>query len=223
MRRPSPALVISILALVFAMGGTGWAVTQLPRNSVGTQQLKKNAVTSPKIKDGSIVTADLSPAARSALKGEKGDAGPAGPHGAGGSASAYAAARDLIPITGASVTLMSLGPGAGSSGPVTVTRRSRLAITATVSIAFTSGTNAVATCRPQVRRGGETIALDAPLNLSWQVMSVSGIFAVYTVPIVNSATVEAGTYDVAVECSQIDDTDALSASDRFLRVDVMPA
>ena len=40
MRRPSPALVISIIALVFAMGGTGWAVTQLPRSSVGTPQLK---------------------------------------------------------------------------------------------------------------------------------------------------------------------------------------
>ena len=223
MRRPSPALVISIIALVFAMGGTGWAVTQLPKNSVGTPQLKKSAVTSPKIKDGSIATADLSTAARAALKGEKGDTGPAGPKGAGGSASAYAAGRNLIGITEAGVTVASLGQGTGASGPVTVTERSRLAITATVSLGFASGSNAVATCRPQVRRGAESIALDAPLIVSWQVMDFPGLLAIYTVPVVNSATVEAGTYDVAIECSQIDGSDDVDAADRFLRVDVMPA
>ena len=54
-------------------------------------------------------------------------------------------------------------------------------------------------------------------------MDFPGLFAVYTVPVVNSATVEAGTYDVAIECSQIDGSDNVDAVDRFLRVDVMPA
>ena len=80
-RRPSPALVVSIIALVFAMGGTGWAVTQLPKNSVGTQQLKNSAVTSPKIKDGAIAIVDLSTAARTSLKGQKGDPGATGARG----------------------------------------------------------------------------------------------------------------------------------------------
>ncbi|HYJ21522.1 MAG TPA: hypothetical protein VEW07_05815 [Solirubrobacterales bacterium] len=59
MKRPSPALVISILALFIALGGTSYAVTQLPKNSVGTAQLKKNAVTGAKVKDGSLSGADV--------------------------------------------------------------------------------------------------------------------------------------------------------------------
>ena len=35
MRAPSPALMVSLVALAVALGGTGYAVTQLPRNSVG--------------------------------------------------------------------------------------------------------------------------------------------------------------------------------------------
>lgn len=59
LKRPSPALAISILALFVALGGTSYAVTQLPKNSVGTPQLKKNAVTGAKVKDGSLTGTDL--------------------------------------------------------------------------------------------------------------------------------------------------------------------
>ena len=47
---PSPALAVSLVALAVALGGTGYAVTQLPKNSVGTAQIKKNAVTGAKVK-----------------------------------------------------------------------------------------------------------------------------------------------------------------------------
>ena len=57
--RPSPALVISLIALFIALGGTGYAALKLPRNSVGTRQLKNNAVTSSKVKNGSLTGADL--------------------------------------------------------------------------------------------------------------------------------------------------------------------
>ena len=59
MKRPSPALVVAVIALVFAATGTGWAVTQLPRNSVGTKQLKNGAVVSSKVKDGSLRSTDF--------------------------------------------------------------------------------------------------------------------------------------------------------------------
>jgi hypothetical protein len=59
LKRPSPALVISILALFVALGGTSYAFTQLPKDSVGTPQLKKNAVTGAKVKDGSLTGADV--------------------------------------------------------------------------------------------------------------------------------------------------------------------
>jgi hypothetical protein len=52
--RPSPALVVSIIALIVAMGGTGYAAVSLPKNSVGTKQLKKNAVIGSKIKKNSV-------------------------------------------------------------------------------------------------------------------------------------------------------------------------
>jgi len=59
LNRPSPALVISVVALFVALGGTSYAITQLPKNSVGTNQLKKNAVTGAKVKDGSLSGTDL--------------------------------------------------------------------------------------------------------------------------------------------------------------------
>lgn len=74
MKRPSPALVISLIALFVALGGTSYAVTQIDANSVGTKQLKKGAVTSSKI----------SKATRKALKGQKGDPGAQGAQGATG-------------------------------------------------------------------------------------------------------------------------------------------
>jgi len=49
LRAPSPALVISLIALFVALGGTTYAASNLPRNSVGTAQLKNKAVTSAKL------------------------------------------------------------------------------------------------------------------------------------------------------------------------------
>ena len=49
--RPSPALVISLVALFVALGGTGYAATQLAKNSVGAKQLRKGAVSSAKVKN----------------------------------------------------------------------------------------------------------------------------------------------------------------------------
>ena len=88
---PSPAVIIATAALVVALGGTSYAVVSIPRNSVGTTQLKANAVTSPKIKDGSVAVADLAPAVRAMFgtagsSGAAGATGPAGPTGATGPA-----------------------------------------------------------------------------------------------------------------------------------------
>ncbi len=59
-RRPSPALVISCVALTVALGGTSYAtVLQVPKNSVGTPQLKNSAVTTAKVKNRSLLRADF--------------------------------------------------------------------------------------------------------------------------------------------------------------------
>jgi hypothetical protein len=58
-RRPSPALIVAITALVVAMAGTAFAATQLPKNSVGSKQLKKDAVTGAKVKNGTLTGSDI--------------------------------------------------------------------------------------------------------------------------------------------------------------------
>jgi hypothetical protein len=52
---------LALLALFFALGGTSFAAANvlLPRNSVGTKQLRKNAVISSKIRNNSVRGADV--------------------------------------------------------------------------------------------------------------------------------------------------------------------
>lgn len=72
----SYANVMSSIAVFLALGGTSYAVA---KNSVGEKQLKANAVTSPKIKDGAVTAADLAPgAAVSGPRGPRGEQGPKG-------------------------------------------------------------------------------------------------------------------------------------------------
>jgi len=53
-RRPSAAMVVSVLALFVAMGGVGWAAITIPSNSVGTAQLQNASVTNHKILNGAV-------------------------------------------------------------------------------------------------------------------------------------------------------------------------
>ena len=59
LRVPSPALVISVVALLLALGGTSYAAFSIPKNSVGSKQLKKNAVTTSKIANHAVTGAKL--------------------------------------------------------------------------------------------------------------------------------------------------------------------
>ena len=51
---PSPALVISTVALFVALGGVGYAAVTLPKASVCSAQLKTDAVTDTKIADNAV-------------------------------------------------------------------------------------------------------------------------------------------------------------------------
>ena len=75
---PSPAMVVSLIALFVALGGTSYAaITSLPAGSVGTAQLKNSAVTSAKIKNGAITAAKISSSAAGAAKVVGGAGAPA--------------------------------------------------------------------------------------------------------------------------------------------------
>ena len=83
--RPSPAMVVAFAAFTVALGGTSYAIAQLPANSVGAKQLKKNAVTAAKVKDRSLLAKDFkSGQLPRGARGARGAAGPAGPAGAAG-------------------------------------------------------------------------------------------------------------------------------------------
>ena len=58
-RRITPSLIVSIIALVVALGGASYAAIKIPKNSVGTKQIKNKAVNSNKVKDGSLLLKDF--------------------------------------------------------------------------------------------------------------------------------------------------------------------
>ncbi len=55
--RPSPAMVISSLALFVALSGSSYAA--IKANTVGAKQIKANAVATSELKDGSVGTGDV--------------------------------------------------------------------------------------------------------------------------------------------------------------------
>ena len=83
--RPSPAMLVAFVALLMAVGGTSYAAITLPANSVGTKQIKKNAVTGAKVKNRSLKAVDFAlgqlPRGPQGAQGIQGPAGPAGPQG----------------------------------------------------------------------------------------------------------------------------------------------
>lgn len=79
--------MVAILTFV-VLGGGAYAATSLPRNSVGTKQLKNGAVTQKKI----------GKAAQKALRGATGPQGPVGPPGPQGPKGDGAAPGGTIPV-----------------------------------------------------------------------------------------------------------------------------
>ena len=63
--RPSPAMIVAIIALFAALSGTAFAA--LGKNTVGSKQLKAKAVTSGKIANNAVTSAKV---AKGSLTGE---------------------------------------------------------------------------------------------------------------------------------------------------------
>jgi hypothetical protein len=121
MRRPSPAMLVACLALLVALSGTGVAaVSVVARNSVGTLQLRDNAVSRGKIRSNAVNSSKV--AARSLLRsdfapgqlpaGPTGPQGPAGPAGAAGAAGP-AGVIGAITVRPQTVSIPDPGPGFG--------------------------------------------------------------------------------------------------------------
>jgi hypothetical protein len=80
-------MAVACLALAVALAGTGYAATALPRNSVGTAQVKNGSLLRADFKAGQV------PAGPRGAAGPQGPAGPAGPAGAAGPGAKWALVR----------------------------------------------------------------------------------------------------------------------------------
>jgi hypothetical protein len=217
-------MVVALIALIVAMSGSAYAVTQLPKNSVGAAQIKKSAVTGAKIKDGSVAAADLSPAARAELKGAtgatgprgeqgspgvqglpglKGDPGPAGPPGP--SESAFAE-------TGAAFTAL---PGSFSpvfalsdQGKSLVVSGERLAlIQASLNVRrdqAVEGMPSRLACRTTI--SGGAFGPSTPVgDFTYSIMPALASGPLYTfdsITLITGIEVDAGTYDIGISCAR---------------------
>jgi hypothetical protein len=147
--RPSPAMVVAFIALLAALGTSAYAQLTIPRNSVGNAQLKRGAVTSSKVRNGSLLATDFRagqlPAGPQGPPGPEGPRGPAGPQGPQG----------LHGATG------ERGP-AGPQGPSGATN-------VTVVLGQLAPGNSIATCPTGSRAtggGGAVTTLNAFLTFS---------------------------------------------------------
>ena len=146
---------LGMLALFVALSGTAYAAT-LPRNSVGTAQLKRNAVTSAKVKPRSLLASDFRRGQLPAgPQGPQGPAGPRGPEGPPG-------ARGAEGATGARGAEGARGPE-GPQGPAGATN-------VTVRQGAAGVGSSTATCNPgevAVGGGGFTLETGEPTFLTF--------------------------------------------------------
>src|SRR6476661_3250427 len=148
--------LVAYLALFAALGGTSYAAFKLPRNSVGKAQIRRNAVTSAKVRDHSLLARDFKKGQLPA--GPQGDTGPQGPSGQDGAPGAPGADGSQGPA----------GPGA-----IKLLRTTTSADGTTVTLATVNGFKITDTCAVNQQGGAtNTVAFastDQPTSVSYRV------------------------------------------------------
>ena len=145
-RQPSPAMIVACIALLVSLGGTSIAaVSQLvPRNSVGTAQLRDGAVTNVKVRSNAITSAKVQN--RSLLRGDfapgqlpAGPTGPQGPTGLAGAAGPAGPAGVIGAITVRSSSVV-IDESAASGENSKYNTRPATALCASGELAISGGT-----------------------------------------------------------------------------------
>jgi hypothetical protein len=147
-RHLSYANVAATLALFLALGGAAYAATQLPRDSVGTPQLKKGAVTASKIakKTRRQLRGAQGPAGAQGKTGKTGARGAKGATGATGAAGGNGPAFEVFGTAKAIAT---------SGGAVLATNLAAGAYVVTADVTVEATTATTVTCT--LNGGGEAV------------------------------------------------------------------
>ena len=135
--RLSYANVIATVALFAALGGSSYAALNLPRASVGSKQLKKNSVSSPKVKRGSLLLNDFKASQRASLRGPQGPQGPRGEVGPSGATKVISRRSDfqIVPADSSQTAKVECNPGeVATGGGIQITNGSLLDMVAIQSM-----------------------------------------------------------------------------------------
>lgn len=200
-RAPSPAFVMSLIALFVALGGTTYAATSLPKNSVGTKQLKNGAVTKKKINAKTV-------AALKGARGPKGAIGSAGSPGAPGApgapgptASAYAQNQNGFVFVDSATDTTAVQLTAGGGTLLTVAFPAALHVSGVVRLRnnTSAGNTDQSGCRPQIAPAGGSFSDVGP-----EMLGLTNGFNSFndeaTISVVGELNVAAGSYDARIVC-----------------------
>jgi hypothetical protein len=177
------------MALFVALGGASYAAVKIPKNSVGNTQLRKDAVTSAKVKDRSLLATDFRtgqlPRGATGATGATGAAGTAGATGPAGPTFAFTYSGGGGGISGSYVSVVDQSFTVPRAGRIAFTFSGRFiqtAATPTVSC-LTKGTGDVG-AGPSTYTG---------------VLSGTGESA--QLPIVGNFDAAAGVNRIQIECT----------------------
>lgn len=208
-RWPTPSLVVAGVALFVALGGSAVAATLIK-----TKDIANSAVTSGKIRNGTITLTDINARTRASLKGAKGESGSAGSAGAPGSQGAKGSdgAGGARGADGADGTNGANGaPGTdGSDGiiaPLSATQGATPLLTATpptavVELTVPSG-NYVVLAKTQVTHTGAGDTVECVLKAGSTPIdrvSMKTLPALAAIPMSMQAVTTSAATQLSVEC-----------------------
>jgi hypothetical protein len=185
---------VALVALFFALGGSAYAATTLPANSVGARQIRNNAVTLAKI----------SRSARTALKGQRGLQGPPGLQGLQGIQGSTGSQGIPGPTASASNTVSPSANSIPSSDTpqiattVTTSFPSRILVNASLSLTKSAGVGDVV-CQLQIAPSTSSTFTSFGEPMYAADPSVTSGYYV-AMPVTGAVQEPAGSYQIQVVC-----------------------
>ena len=184
---------VGFVALFIVLGGVSYAAVTLPAGSVGSKQIKKDAVNSIKVKNNSLMADDFKagqiPAGPKGEQGPKGEKGPKGEQGSKGepgpTASAFAQNSSGVTLDFSATVLNQL--------TITTKVQSRLVAQASVDVSGSAGSNLYCFITNDL---GFSSADD------WSVRTNDDFTGTQNTGVIGAKVLPAGTYTVYLACGK---------------------